>query len=438
MKALSPAGPKLSQGSRRRRDRLRELERGVEAGAWEDRRRAVRTLLARPLTTHRHENRILVNRHREWLTLWFAHHAGWELHIDADAARLVKRPPDILDASRPCRDPAGKDVALSRRGYAFLCLVLGILTQEGRQLTLKNIADRIEGIRVAEPVFEEGGIPLGLNRRESRRDLVQALRVLLDWGVLKRVDGDQDRFVGSDQADALYNVNQPILSRLLAARQPPSLVLEEDFEQRLLALWQGNLIAEDSDDWRIRQIRQGLFRRLLDDPVLYVADLAEDERAYLDKRRSFLIQEIEQATGLLPEIRREGIAMVDRDGELSDYHLPETGTDGHLTLLVATRLAQRLHAQRLHGKQDAPVVPLTVLQAEIREMAEANPGWRRDAREPGSEVGLASDAVRRLEALHLLRTVHEPVAGVVPLPAIGRFGLREPATAKTPVEELLL
>ena len=54
-----------------------------------------------------------------------------------------------------------------------------------------------------------------------------------------------------------------------------------------------------------------------------------------------IIRRITDATGLLGEVRAEGIAMVDPDDELTDVRMPEQRTDGHVTLLVAEYLAGR-------------------------------------------------------------------------------------------------
>lgn len=400
---------------------LTELERDIDDLSWEERRRAVRTLLATPLLTRSNTHQTLVLRHQEWLRLWFSHHLGWELSVDADACRLVKRPADTRDASRPCRDPRNKDSSLTRRGYIFLCLLLRVLAGEGRQLTLKRIAEYLPGIAQGNPVFEQHEVSLSLDERPARRDLVQALRVLLDWQVLTRVDGSEEGFLSSQDTDALYTIHRPILSRLLAARQPPSLVTASDPEHRLLACWRGTSAAPDSDDSRSREIRFFLFRRLIDDPVLYYDDLDQDTRDYLERQRPFIVREIERSTGLHAEIRAEGIAMVDRTAELSDYSLPETGTDGHLTLLLATFLANRLRA----GINEP--VPRSVLEEETRRLAKLHKNWRKDARLPGNEGTLTLEALTRLQALGLLRLLEGPDPLVLARPAIARFGLRDPA-----------
>ncbi len=411
-----PASPPLlTRSTQRRRARLSDLERDIDPGVWDERRTAVRTLLARPLLTGSDPTRQLVARHQEWLGLWFAHHVGWELAVDPDACRLTKRPSHFRDATRPCRDPVTKDTALTRRGYVFLCLVLGELLRAEKQLTLQDLATQLESIAAADPTFAENGTPLALDRRETRRDLVAALRVLLDWGALRRIDGSEEGYVAADTGDVLYTISRPVLSRLLAARRPPSLVTVEDPDERMAEMGRG-AVAEESDDWRIREIGFSLFRRLLDDPVLYYEDLDEAEREYLDKQRPRILREIERATGLVPEVRAEGIAMVDRAGELSDYHLPETGTDGHLALLLATWLADRLR------NGDTAPVPILEVEAETRRLAGVHKRWRKDARKEGAETVLTRDTLARLEALGLV--VIEGVS-VRPRPAIGRFGLRE-------------
>jgi len=92
---------------------------------------------------------------------------------------------------------------------------------------------------------------------------------------------------------------------------------------------------------RNRALRHRLTRRLLDDPVVYYEELAEDERGYLVGQRHAITRRIEDATGLVSEMRAEGIAMVDPDDELTDVRMPEQRTDGHVTLLVAEYLATR-------------------------------------------------------------------------------------------------
>src|SRR6185436_13123309 len=89
-----------------------------------------------------------------------------------------------------------------------------------------------------------------------------------------------------------------------------------------------------TEEARRQWIRSRLVRTLLDDPVLYFQDLNDEERSYLEKHRGPLLREICEATGLIAEVRREGIALVDDAGDLTDLKLPERNNDGQLSLLL--------------------------------------------------------------------------------------------------------
>jgi uncharacterized protein (TIGR02678 family) len=409
--ALSP-----TTALRRRRDRLTALESAIDAGVWDERRKAVRSLLSQPLLSPEGSSKdafILVQKHRDWMRLWFSHHAGWQLTLDAEAARLVKRPARLDDSTRPCRDPVSS-APLAQRGYVILCLALASLVRADRQTTLIRLRDAVMGLVCADGRYEAAGIRVELDHQESRRDFVHALRLLIAWGVVRRVHGDEERFIQDADADALYNVHRPVLSRLLAASRPPSLIAVEEFDGRLRALAEDE-IAAASEDLQHRRLRVRLFRQLLDDPVLYFSELEPDEREYLDRQRGSILSEIEKASGLIAEVRAEGIAMVDPTGKLTDCGLPEDGTDGHLTLLLATMLAARLR------ESSTATMSLDTLVTHTRKaIAEHHTRWRKNVREPGQDRALTRMVVARLCALGLARLDGDRL---VPLPAIGRYGL---------------
>ena len=171
---------------------------------------------------------------------------------------------------------------------------------------------------------------------------------------------------------------------------------------------------------RNQALRRSLTRRLLDDPVVYYDELAEDERAYLVAQRHNIAGRISEATGLLPELRAEGIAMVDPDDELTDVRMPEQRTDGHLTLLLAEYLSARTRAPRAE------------LLAFVRQAAQAHATyWRKGVTDPGAESELLDAALEKLTALRLVEVDTEVTrdgTGTVirSRPAIARFAIAEP------------
>lgn len=374
---------------------------------------ALRALLARPLlVAHADgETLVLVRRHLPELRGWLNRETGWRLVADSETARLFKTTPELSDASHPARghhkEPFG------RRRYVTLCLALSALARADAQTTLGSLADDVL-TAAAEPELAATGFALTLDSRADRSDLVAVVRLLLGWGVLSRVAGDEDAYLSAG-ADVLYDVCRPVLSVLLSGTRGPSVVTAPAFEGRLAELT-AEPVAE-SDELRNQALRRRLTRRLLDNPVVYYDELDEGERAYLLSQRHAITRRIEEATGLIPEMRAEGIAMVDPEDELTDVRMPEQRTDGHVTLLVAEYLSHREQAT------------LDELHAVVRQAAAAHKSyWRKGVTEPGAEAELLATALEKLTALRLV-TVDRPY--VRSRPAIARFALGEPAIRET-------
>ena len=109
--------------------------------------------------------------------------------------------------------------------------------------------------------------------------------------------------------------------------------------------------------------------------------------------------------------------MVDPDDDLTDLRMPEQGTDGHVTLLVAEYLA---------GK--GGTVPTAELHRQVTGWALAHAGfWRRSATAPGAETELVDRAVERLVALGLLEraATADNAPAVRARPALDRYRVGE-------------
>ncbi|GHF23845.1 hypothetical protein GCM10010218_00330 [Streptomyces mashuensis] len=385
-------------------------------------RKAARALLKEPLLrAHgpQADGFRLVRRHAAELREWFDRNTGWGLRADAGTARLLKTPGSLDGPLHPARDATRAGAPFTRRRYVLLCLALAVLERSEAQITLGRLADHVV-LEAGDPHLTAAGIHFTLDRRDERLDLAAVVRLLLGLGVLRRVAGDEEAYV-SGAGDVLYDVERRVLAGLLAARRGPSTVVAATLDERL-----AELVAEtalDSDDLRFRAMRHALTRRLLDDPVLYYDELTDAELAYLTRQRGFLTARITELTGLVAEVRAEGIAMVDPDDDLTDVRMPEQGTHGHVTLLLAERLA-------------AAGTPLTTgdLRQTVRELAAEHAGfWSKSAREPGAEGELVEQALGKLAALKLITRQGDQVAA---RPALARYAVGEavvePRTARAP------
>jgi uncharacterized protein (TIGR02678 family) len=308
-------------------------------------------------------------------------------------------------------------VPFIRRRYALACLALAVLERADAQVTLGRLVERVIAL-ATDPALEEAGITFRLDGREERSDLAAVARLLIGLGVLTRVAGDEQSFVNRT-GDALYDVDRRVLSGILGARRGPSMLATRSWSsgageavaERIQALVEE--VRPDTEDLRNRASRHAIARRLLDDPVVYLADLTDDERAYLRTQRALLLRRLVEGSGLVAEVRAEGIALVDPTGESTDLGLPEEGTDGHVTLLLAEHLAGRLRAA------PGEPVPRADLERRLASLVGAHRGhWRKDATEPGAERELTRQAVDRLATLRLVRQDGDTV---LPLPALARF-----------------
>jgi uncharacterized protein (TIGR02678 family) len=111
------------------------------------------------------------------------------------------------------------------------------------------------------------------------------------------------------------------------------------------------------------------------------------------------------------------MALVDKDGELTDVAMPAEGTQAHVTLLVAEFLAK---ANSLSSIKD-----VVIYIEQSREYY--GRFWRKSARQSGSEYELASIALHQLRSLQLI-TINGD--WVHPLPALARFAIDIDAVAK--------
>ncbi|MGE4534393.1 TIGR02678 family protein [Halomonas sp.] len=407
---------------------MEELSDALTRQRQEEQRRALRALLARPLIRSDDPAFPLIRRHAATLRDWLAREAGWHLQSERDFVRLHKRAADLGDTTRPATVGRGTQrKTFNRRRYALFCLLLADLERGDAQITLGRLGEGL-GQAVDDPVLAERGLAFSLDHQEARRDLVVVVRLLMALGVLVRVAGDEEQFLRRGlEGDVLYDVDRRLLAALLVTARGPSLVAlngadaELDLERRLHAL--SETFVPDTPDGRNRESRHRLARRLLDDPVVYFDSLDEDEATYLANQRGPLLRRLQQATGLVAEVRAEGLALVDPEGELTDEKMPAEGTEGHLALLMAERLAE--------SGPDG----VTMEEAEtwiLQWQTDFRRYWRKSACEPGAAHGLARQTLARLASLGLVRR-QAPSRSlgdggrILPLPALGRFRVRAPS-----------
>ncbi|WP_067480899.1 TIGR02678 family protein [Actinomadura hibisca] len=286
-----------------------------------ERRAAARLLLRCPLVTatSHPEEFPLVRRHADELAKQFEQVLGYRLVVEPGFARLLKAG---LGHGGGRRLERASGTPFTPRTYAYLALALAVLVTAPEQLLLSEVVTRVRAAAA------EARVDLGEpNRAVERRALVAALRRLMAWRVLAEDEGSVEAYAGDGAAEVLLTVDREIARRLVSgpigrASSPGELI---------------DLAAASEHAGPRHTVR----RRLVETPVVYVAGLDERERDWLRRNQRREQRIFEEFLGLDAEIRAEGVALVDPQGELSDLEFPGTGTVAWAALLLVGELARR-------------------------------------------------------------------------------------------------
>ncbi|MFI7117323.1 TIGR02678 family protein [Amycolatopsis sp. NPDC049868] len=382
--------------------------------------RGIRALLATPLIGERGspETFDLIRRRREPIRQWFDYYCGWTLTVEPRLgyARLVKVRA-AADPTRPARRLRSGRAAFDRRRYVLLCVVAAELLTVP-VTTIGLLAGRVAQASAADDLVTTFDVAT----RAERLAFVDVLKLLESFGVLEAADGDPESFVDDPAAKVLFRVDATLLLRLLAAPVGPSqLAVPADdvalrFEELLEAVSHEQRYGlssgrhEDtpsaSDVQRNLWLRHTVFRRLVDDPVLYFAELTAEERAYLGTPtgRQLLRRAAEQG-GFVLEERAEGVLLVDVDGLATDERFPDDGSNAKVAALLLL---------------DALDEPRTTdyLQKATAKLLKRFPRWAKTYRGKDGVRRLTVDALAVLTGFGLVRTEAELVR---PLPAAARY-----------------
>ena len=400
----------------------------------EDVARGIRLLLANPLMSERAspESFDLVRRRREAIRQWFDYYCGWALIVEPRLgyARLVKVRA-AADPSRPARRPRAGRAPFDRRRYVLLCLAAAELLAVP-VTTIGLLADRVRHASATDPVvaaFDSAS-------RAERMAFVDVLRLLELYGVLEVVDGSTDSFVESATAKVLYRIDSTLLLRLLAAPVGPSqlAVPADEVPLRLGELLgliarerrygrtagDGADIVPASDVQRNLWLRHSIFRRLADDPVLYLDDLSAEERAYLASPtgRQLLRRAADQG-GFAVEERAEGVLLIDAEGLATDSRFPDDAGTAKVAALLL-----------LDGIESTATIEQ--LRISAGELLARFPRWAKSYRDENGPAQLVSDAMAVLTGFGLVS-----VAGglVQARPAAARYAVGETRSTDPTAEE---
>ncbi|MFI0219881.1 TIGR02678 family protein [Streptomyces lydicus] len=291
-----------------------------------ERRTAARLLLAHPLVKSdgAHGDLFpLIRRHADWLGKRFQQVLGYRLLVDSSYARLFKAGLGVGAGHRLERSTG---TSFTPHTYACLALALSVLVTASEQMLLSQLVSDIKAAAA------DAGIELETTGRAAeKRALVAALRKLVEWGVLIETEGNVAAIAQDASSEALITVDRELARIIVAGPLPQSR--------------DGADLVRRAADPGFGGPRTYVRRLLVETPVVYLDDLTDAERDWLRTRQRREAQAFSELLGLEAEIRAEGMVLVDPEEELSDLHLPGTGTIAQAALLLVEQLVERLRPQ---------------------------------------------------------------------------------------------
>jgi uncharacterized protein (TIGR02678 family) len=390
---------------------VEEIERRADRAA------AIRLLLRHPMLDRDADDGFgHVVEYAAWLRRWFEDKCGWPLVVDARRgyARLRKIPAEP-DEHRGALTMRSVPRPFTRRRYALFAVVAAVLGDVGRQqISLQDLAERVTQLTTDDPTLAAYDATVAAERVA----LVDVVMLLIRLGVLRMLD-QAGAYEHDATANALYDIDDRRLAQLVAAPQPPSAVADADqlrHEDRYGPRPQPSGSGDGQPDppapteeQRRLRARHMVMRRLLDDPVVHLADLGPDERQYLQATIAAVSSWLTEA-GLHPERRLEGWAVIDESEQATDLVFPAAGSVVHQAALL---LLDRLTIDGQGGWFARGRVV-----AELADLLARHPRWARTYQGGGGVPLLADRVVDLLAAMDLVRPER---GGVSVLPAAARY-----------------
>ncbi|MGH3265331.1 MAG: DUF2398 family protein [Trebonia sp.] len=264
---------------------------------------------------------------------------GYQLEATAHQVRLVRRL-ELLDGSQRGVFATKNGRPFDRRRLAYLCLMLASFQRSRIEV---DLVDLVRSLSQSANAID--GLGFDATITEHKRAVVDAVDWLVARGALRLSEGDAEGWAKEpDHGDALYDIDHDICTTLF---RPPRPIQYIDSARGLLDA--GHVESAKRSAQREAAARRAR-RLLLECPVVYYGLVDEATAAAL--RSEELAENLARFTGLHPERRAEGVALVDPSGRFTDRRFP--GRAGAVNRAAGLILAKI--ADRLEDPQDAAAV----------------------------------------------------------------------------------
>lgn len=323
-----------------------------------------------------------IRAHYEELRDWFQEYCGFALLLTRQFAKLEKVPGEA-------QVWMGWENFHEPRDYALFTYCLWYLEgkNEMEQFLLTDLVEEIREYLAGSDVY------LDWTLYAHRLSMARALKQLKGLGVLVAVDGDEFEWARSGQErDVLYESSH--LARYVLRRFPGDLTLCRSLE----AFEDG--LYPDTPEGQLKKRRHRVYRRLIQEPVVYDWQWSDDERYYVRTQRSTIIENLAGFPGLEGRRYREGLLFFYPEGSGDMYLFPTGRGISDICLLLAGELRRFLAGSKgnfyvdEHGRIGLTLSELEGLLIMLREKHKDL--WSKQHRQVKSSE-LAGEVLEHLE-----------------------------------------
>ena len=259
---------------------------------------------------------------------FFSEKAGWKLIFNSKLTKLEKIPAKTESFM-------GISEFKEIMDYCILCSLLMILEDEedGKQFLLSSLTDRIK-------IYIKEYIEIDWMNYSHRQSLVRAFKYAESIGLIRKNDGDINKYNNSVEIDVLYEKTG--FSRYFTVdfqRDISDYTSYKDFEIEKI-----EDINMDKGEQRINRI----YRNLLTTPAVYWEESKDADSIYIRNQRPALESNLKKCLlGNLHIHKNSAFLGFDDEGLLGEIHPKRRGTLSDIVLLICRELRKKIINQEL-------------------------------------------------------------------------------------------
>lgn len=290
------------------------------------RKKCIQALLNRNWITKKDEPELYdsIRAQYQELRTWFEEYCGFILLLNRQFAKLDKAPGQA-------QTWMGFETFSEPRDYALFTYCLWYLEgkNEMDQFLLTDMVDEIREYLMGQDVF------LDWTLYTHRLSMARALKQLKGLGALLAVDGDESDWARSGHAhNVLYESS--FLTRYVLRRFPQNLTTYDS----IAAFAEGTYL--DTPEGKLKKRRHQVYRRLLQEPVVYDWQWSEDERYYVRTQRHTILENLANFAGLEGQRYQEALLFYYPEPSGEMYLFPTSRGISDICLLLAGELRRML------------------------------------------------------------------------------------------------